>query len=298
MNWQYLRYFEIVAREEHITRAADKLHMTQSALSKSISNLEKELGISLFEQRGRNIKLTRYGQIFYNHVSRATAEIATGIETVQHMANASTGEVNFASIFTMGATFIPDLIKGFQSQHPGIKLKYYQKSTADIVDDVLDGTADLGFCGEFSREGMDKDLDAETVLVEELLLAVPLDHHLAGQGRVDFSTLADETFIGYTSNTGIIHSISETLERAGLSSIRLKESYQAAEDNAVASLVRAGLGIAFIADNPLVHRDGLAFLHVQNPYFSRKLYLTWRKNGYLSPAAKAFKYYALSMVTH
>ena len=93
MNWQYLRYFEVVAREEHFTRAADKLHMTQSALSKSIDNLEKDIGIPLFEQYGRNIKLTRYGQIFYNHVSAATSEIEDGLRTIRNMVDTKSGEV-------------------------------------------------------------------------------------------------------------------------------------------------------------------------------------------------------------
>lgn len=297
MNWQYLRYFEVVAREEHFTRAADKLHMTQSALSKSIDNLEKDIGIPLFEQYGRNIKLTRYGQIFYNHVSAATSEIEDGLRIIRNMVDTKSGEVMFASIFTIGATFIPDIIKGFQASHPGIKLKFYQKSTTDILSDVLDGTVDLGFCGEFQRSGLYQDIDCDPILEEELLLAVPADHPLAAHETVSFSEILDETFIGYTNNTGIIHSIQDTLNRSGFGSVPLKEAYQAAEDNTVASLVRAGLGIAFIADNPLVHRNGLSFLHVKDPYFSRTLYAVWRKNGYLSPAAKAFKYFVLAQAS-
>ena len=109
-----------------------------------------------------------------------------------------------------------------------------------------------------------------------------------------FFELLDEKFIGYTNNTGIIHSIRDTLEQTGMGDVCLKETYQAAEDNAVASMLREGLGIAFIADNPLIHRNDLVFLHVENPYFTRKLYMVWEKDRYLSPAVKAFKYYVLS----
>lgn len=294
MNWQYLRYFEVVAREEHFTRAADKLHMTQSALSKSVDNLERDIGVALFEQSGRNIRLTRYGQIFYNHVAAATAEIETGLNTIYHMVDARSGEVLFSSIFTIGATLIPNIIKGFQLQHPSIRLKFSQKSTGDILEDVLDGTVDIGFCGEFQRGGPYQDIDCEPILEEELLLAVPDSHPLAQREEVAFQDVLDQPFIGYTDNTGIIHSIRSTLERAGLPKLRLDERYQAAEDNTVASLVWAGLGVAFIADNPLVHRQGLSFLHVKNPYFSRTLYAVWHKSRYLSPAAKRFKYYVLS----
>ena len=74
MNWQYLRYFEVVAREEHFTRAADQLHITQSALSKSIDNLENEIGVPLFESHGRNIRLTKYGQIFSGRLLYSLAD--------------------------------------------------------------------------------------------------------------------------------------------------------------------------------------------------------------------------------
>ncbi len=295
MNWQYLRYFEVVAREEHYTRAAEMLHLTQSALSKSIHNLENELGVPLFEPDGRNIKLTKYGQIFYNHVNCATSEIERGVSILHDMVGAEQGEVTFATIFTIGAFFMPKIIKEFQEQSPQIRLKFYQKSTADILDDVLEGIADLGFPGEFPREGKYEKIEAEPIVVEELLLAVPPNHSLATRTTpVDFSELLDEKFIGYTNNTGIIHSIRDTLEQAGMGDVCLKETYQAAEDNAVASMVREGLGIAFIADNPLIHRNDLVFLHVENPYFTRKLYMVWEKDRYLSPAVKAFKYYVLS----
>lgn len=294
MNWQYLKYFEVVAHEEHFTRAAEALHMTQSALSKSISNLESELGVALFESTGRGVRLTKYGQIFYNHVSSATAEVEKGIEKLHDMVGAQGGTVTFATIFTMGAFFIPSLIRGFRDQNPNIKLNLYQKSTSDILDDVLRGEADLGFCGEFPRERKYADIECEPVQNEELLLAVPLSHPLAKRTTpVEFSEIKDEDFIGYTGNTGIIHSIRQTLEQAGINP-ELKFVYAAAEDNTVASLVREGLGIAFLADNPLVIKDGLHFLHVKNPYLSRTLYMIWRKGKYLSPAARTFKYYVLS----
>lgn len=294
LNWNYLRYFEEVAKQEHFTRAADNLHITQSALSKSIDNLESDLGIPLFERRGRNVKLTRYGQILYNHVSSATAHIEKGLQLMNDIIGADTGEVHCASIFSIGASFIPDIIKGFNKQNPNIKLKFNQKPTQDILYDLLDSKIDLGFCGEFNAEGNFDKLEKEPILLEELLLAVPESHPLAGKNHVDFSDIVNESFIGYTSNTGIIHSIGSTLKHAGLDTPQLNVSYSASEDNTIISMVRSGLGIAFVADNSYIQRDGVSFLHVHNPYFSRTLYMVWKKNNYISPATKLFKYYILS----
>lgn len=293
MNWQYLRYFEIVAKEEHYTHAAEKLHITQSALSKSIDNLESELGVPLFERYGRNIKLTKYGQIFSNYVIHATQEIEKGVKTIQGMANVASGTVIFSSVFTLGANFIPDILKKYSEENPNVKLVYYQKSTTDILEDVLNREIDFGFCGEFIREGAFSTIESEPILVEELVLAVPRGHILAGREKVEMNEILDEQFIGYTDNTGIIHSIAETMRQAGIKK-ELHYAYLAAEDNTMAGMVRAGLGIAFIANNQTIYTKDISLLHITNPFFTRTLYMVWKKDSYLSPAARAFKYFVLT----
>lgn len=295
MNWQHLRYFEVVSKEEHITRAAERLHVTQSALSKAIDMLEKELGVPLFERSGRNIRLNKYGRIFRNHVIFATNEIDKGVETIQSMAKINNGTVSFSSIFSMGASFVPELIKDFTKKYPNIHLLYYQKSTKDILNNLLDGEIEFGFCGEFPRDDEYESIDSELVLVEELVLAVPEDHRLAGRSSVSFGELLDEEFVGYTENTGIIHSIDEVLSSAGYDSSCIKQSYKVAEDNTVAAMVRAGLGIAIIANNPTFYTEGIRLIPITDPYMSRKLYMVWNRNGYMSPAAKTFKYHVLAL---
>lgn len=294
LNWNFLRYFEEVAKEEHFTRAAENLHRTQSALSKSIDKLEEDLGIPLFERDGRNVRLTRYGQILYRHVAAATAEIEKGLQILQTMSNSEAGEVRFASIFSAGGSFLPSVMKGFQAENPNVRLTFYQKSTHDILQDIADGKIDFGFCGEFRTEETYAQFEKEAIIMEELLLAVPKNHPLARQKSVPFSEITGESFIGWTTNTGIRESIRMTLDRAGIDSRQIKEKYTAAEDNTVLSMVREGLGIALIADNSYINRSDITLLHISNPYFSRTLYLVWKKDVYVSPAAKAFKYYVLS----
>ena len=292
INWQYLKYFEEVAKEEHFTRAANTLHITQSALSKSIDNLEQDLGFPLFEREGRNIKLTKYGQILANSVANATKEIEDSIVTIRNLLSPDNGIVSFSSIFSMGAHFMPNIIKQFSSRHSRIKLNYYQASTADILEDVMTGRIEFGFTGEFnlSRYPM---IDREPVLIEELVVIVPVDHPLADRKTISIDEIRDETFVGYTDNTGIIHSITRAL---GIPFSAFKVNYSANEDNTVAGLVRAGLGIAFVADNPAIFLEGLRVLRVTNPRLTRTLYMCWKRDNYMTPAAKLFKYYVLSNI--
>lgn len=295
MNWQYLKYFEVVARQEHYTKAANELFITQSALSKSIDNLERELGFPLFEKQGRNIKLTKYGQLFSNHVTKATHEIEESVGMIRNLLSPENGIVSFSSIFTLGAEYIPNIIKNFSAVHPNIKLLYYQESTANILENVESGSIDFGFSGEFDREKY-PDFECEPIMIEELVIIAPKDHPLAARKEIRFEEIVDEPFIGYTSNTGIIHSLSNTLGRpmGGVEASNI--FYAANEDNTVAGLVRAGLGLGIVANNPAIRFDDLAVLHVTEPRLTRTLYLCWKKGRYLSPASKLFKYYVLSNI--
>lgn len=296
MNWQYLKYFEVVARQEHYTRAADELFITQSALSKSIDNLERELGFPLFEKQGRNIKLTKYGQLFSNHVTKATQEIESSVSTIRNLLSPENGVVSFSSIFTLGAEYMPNIIKSFSADHPNVKLLYYQESTANILENVGNGTVDFGFCGEFDHEKY-ADFECEPIMIEELVVIVPKNHPLAVRKEIRFAEVKDEPFVGYTENTGIIHSLSNTLGQPVGSIESPNIFYAANEDNTVAGMVRAGLGVGIVAYNPAIRFNNLAVLHVTEPRLTRTLYLCWKKGRFLSPASKLFKYFVLSNVT-
>lgn len=297
MNWQYLIYFEVLAREEHFSKAAELLGITQSTLSSSIDCLEKDLGVPLFERNGHNIKLNKYGRVLCNHVIFATNEVEKGVKTIDEMFKMDSNVVSFASVFTMGTNFVPELIKSFRVQHPNVHLPYYQKSTMNILNDILDGSIQFGFCGEFLRDGPYRDIDSEMVLVEELLLAVPLDHPLAGRSSVSVREIVDEDFVGYTNNTGINHSLMEGLGKVGVLLSELKQNYQAAEDNTVVAMVRAGLGIAFVANNPTIYTEGVAMVPISEPAMSRRLYMVWNRNKYLSKPARDFKRHVLTSIS-
>lgn len=134
-------------------------------------------------------------------------------------------------------------------------------------------------------------------LEEEIFIAVPKEHRLAHKEEIKFSEIKDEVFVHYNTSTGMIHSVEEKLNKAGYSTKDLKISFKATEDNAILGLVRAGLGIAFVADAPNVNRKGGTFLKLSDIYVYRPVYMVWRKNNYMSPAVKAFRNYVLNYVT-
>ena len=293
INQLNLKYFEVVARTQHFTQAAKELYISQSALSKAINNLEQEIGVPLFERQGRNVHLTHYGKIFSDYVFQSNTIIEKGIQQIQDMANVQTGEVRISSTYTIGANYIPEMIAEYVKTYPDVKINYYQKSTSEIIDDVLSSKADLGFCEEFMEYPQATKLAFERIKTEELCLIVLPSHPLANRKAVEFSEIVKETFVGYNKKTGIGHSIYNTLEQAGITD-KLNFSFYANEDNTIASMVRAGLGIGIIADLPTIYTEGLVRIHFNYPHFYRNLYMVWNSERYLSPAIKSFRNFILT----
>ena len=113
MNLNHLSYFRVLAKLEHYTQAAEELSITQPSLSHAMSTLEKDLGTYLFEKQGRNIKLTKYGKIYFEYVDRALSELEKGEKKIRELTNVSTGTIELGYIYTLGPRFIPHLIKDF-----------------------------------------------------------------------------------------------------------------------------------------------------------------------------------------
>ena len=108
MNLNHLYYFRALAKEEHYTRTADMLSITQPSLSHAISCLESELGVKLFEKQGRNAKLTKYGALFLRYVEQSLDMLDEGKRVVTETSGTSGGFIDMGYIFTLGSHFIPN----------------------------------------------------------------------------------------------------------------------------------------------------------------------------------------------
>ena len=103
MNLQWLYYFNTIAELEHYTRAAERLHVSQSNLSHAIKELEEELGAELFERKGRNIKLTKYGEIFQPYVQKTISSLEEGISTLKEYIDPNVGTIVLAGFHRAAA---------------------------------------------------------------------------------------------------------------------------------------------------------------------------------------------------
>lgn len=293
-NLQALKYFEAVARHEHFTKAANELYVSQPTLSKNIDALEKEISVALFEKRGRNMYLTPYGKMLRDYVQRGIGEIDKGVEMIQSISNEKSGMISIATIHSKGSFKLPQYVKGFCDKHPDIRFKYSQKSTRKILDELLSGDVEIGFCSNYDESEEYNSLHREEILTEELCLIVHKDHPMANREFVAFDELLEEEWIGYSDDTGMSRAIKDVIGDGEISQ-NLRFAYLASEGSAVIELVQAGLGISIIPKNTKLNFDDIVKVQFSSPYLYRHIYMVWNSDCTLSPAAKAFRKYILSL---
>lgn len=144
MNLNQLQYFKILAQEEHYTRAAQMLSITQPSLSHAIAQLEEELGTRLFEKKGRNIVLTRYGKLFLPYVEESLKVLEEGVQRTRELNGSKEGIIHLAYIYTMGSNFTPKMVRNFLDAYPDYHIDFH--FTVGTTGDILAGLKeDKGF---------------------------------------------------------------------------------------------------------------------------------------------------------
>ncbi|HEX3028960.1 MAG TPA: LysR family transcriptional regulator [Clostridia bacterium] len=287
MEWQQLEYFQTVANLQHMTLAAETLKLSQPALSRSISRLENELGVPLFDRQGRSIVLNRYGKRFLKHVNRILYEYEESKREIQDLVNPEKGEVSLGFLHTIGAAYVPDLIKGFSCKYPGIKFQLHQNSTHTLLNELISGEIDL--CMLSSTENMPK-VEWNHLWSEELFVAVPSSHRLAVLKAIDLEQIANEPLISFKKGYGMRKITDELFNEAG---IKPKITFEGEEVHTVTGLVAAGLGVAFVPDAKGMESEEISLLHVQSCKCTRDIGIVRLKESYLSPSVILFWQYVI-----
>lgn len=146
MNLSQLYYFRKLAEVKHYTHAAEELFISQPTLSNSISQLERELGIPLFEREGRKIKLTKYGEEFYQYATEAVNALEKGIALAHEHAGSPTGSIDIGAIYTIQSDYLPSLIKGYRDQYgKDAQVNVFQGLTQPLLEDLESNRYELAF---------------------------------------------------------------------------------------------------------------------------------------------------------
>ncbi|HEX6467920.1 MAG TPA: LysR family transcriptional regulator [Streptosporangiaceae bacterium] len=281
MELLHLRYFQTVARREHISRAAEELRVAQPSLSRTISRLENELGVPLFDRNGRRIRLNRFGALFLARVDRVLGELDAARREVADAAGLEHGTVSIAA---ENLQALADLLAAFLGRHPGVNVRLSQSSAPVMLRRLAAGEVDVCVA---SQPLTGPHLRSVELLREDVLLAVPSNHPLAGRSRVRVSELAGEPFVSTRSGYWQRDLLDRLFAGAGLEPAIACEGDEPA---AIRGLVSAGLGVGLL---PAVARRAtsgppVAWLEIDAPDCHRALRLVRRDDAYLSAAARRF----------
>ncbi|GGD81096.1 LysR family transcriptional regulator [Paenibacillus nasutitermitis] len=285
MELTQLEYFLTVVRLQHVTKASESLSITQPALSHSISKLEEELGMPLFERSGRNIKVSRYGRMFADSVERALLELERGKQVLEEYANPESGVVSLAYLNILGAELVPKLIQGFHELYPKIRFELVQGNHRVISEHMEKGECDL-MISSMQMESSDYGwIPLQTV---PLYAVFPATHPLAQREEIHISELAGEPYVEVKHHCGLKTTLETCFHRAGFTPA---SAYEAEDLMTVAGFITAGLGVSILPKTNGLMLDGLVWVPIKDEGSCCEIGLILKNNGYLTAATKRFLEY-------
>ena len=278
-----LRHFVAVARMEHVTRAAQELGVPQPTLSRSIARLEADLGLQLFVRTGRVLRLTGHGRLLLGHAERALAELETALRALAGEASPDSGRVAFGFLHTLGGATVPQLLREFRADHPGVRFELVQRGHDGLLELLRSGAVDLCLTSPLPEE---PGLVASALAEQPLRLVVPPEHPFAGRRRLRLAEAAREQFVGLERGYGLRTTTDAWCREAGFAP---QLAFEGEEIDTVRGLVAAGLGVALLPPDPTGGGQGVVELEVVEPRTSRTLGLVWRREAEGAPAVRAFR---------
>ncbi|MCQ6279017.1 LysR family transcriptional regulator [Bacillus sp. EB600] len=287
MEWNQLEYFQTVARVQHMTHAAEILSISQPALSRSIARLEAELGVPLFERRGRSIILNHYGQLFLNRVNRMIKEFQEGKQELKDLLDPEYGVVSLGFLHTLGPEIIPNLIGAFRSHYPKMKFQLNQNNSYMLIKQIELGEFDLCLITPPETK-----LEVQWVKLwsEELFVIVPAGHPLEHRESIMLDEIRDESFILVKKRNALRQITDQLFLKAD---IVPRIVFEGEELHTIAGLVASGLGVSIIPDIKDLDRSKIARIRVRWPKCERAIGIAWVEGRYLSPAVKQFKEFVI-----
>ena len=200
LSLRQLRAFLAVAQESSMTRAADKLHLTPSALSMLVRGMEDDLGARLFDRTTRRLVLTEAGAQFLPTVQQVFAQLEAGIASLQNTQHVKAGRLRVAASPLLASALFPKVIASFRSQHPHVKVVLLDVPVESLPDLVRQGEVDLAVCTA-NQEA--QDLTATPLYVDKLMLVCPTSHPLAQSREVAWQDLLDQPLFLMRHATGL-----------------------------------------------------------------------------------------------
>ncbi|WP_107943147.1 LysR family transcriptional regulator [Metasolibacillus fluoroglycofenilyticus] len=246
MELRQLRYFVAVAEREHISEAAEHLHVAQSAVSRQIANLEEELGTPLFERIGRNVKLTPVGKIFLEHSITALEAIDFATKQVEEYLDPKKGVIKVGFPTSLASYVLPTVISAFKREYPDVAFQLRQGSYKYLIEAVKNRELNLALLGPIPPK--DESLNVNVLFSENMYALLPLSHPLTKNETINLIDLRNDDFVMFPEGYILHKVVMDACRSLGFAPNITSEG----EDmDALKGLVAAGIGVTLLPESSL-----------------------------------------------
>ena len=291
MDTRALQAFCAVVERKSFSQAAERLGVTQPAVSLQVRSLEERLGHKLIDRSGRRVEPTEAGERLYRNAQRLLAAEAQLLAELDEEDGELTGRLAIGASTGPGAHLVPLLICEFARHHPALQVALTIADTQAVSEQVADRALELGVVGALRRH---RSLDFEPLARDEIVLAVPAGHDFAGRD-VSLDELRGETLLFMQEGAGVRQVIDDELRRAGLKVRDLESRLELGLQESVKSAVTAGYGVAFISRTAVeaeLAAGTLDTARVAGVEPARQLYIVRPRGRTPTRAAEAFLAFA------
>ena len=289
MDTRQLAAFCAVVERKSFSQAAERLGVTQPAVSLQIRSLEQRLGRQLLDRSGRRVEPTEAGRRLYTSAQRVLAAEEHLLEELDaDDEGAITGTLELGASTGPGGTVVPLLLCEFQEQHPDVGVRLTVSDTQTVVDRVAERELELGIVGAGRRH---RGVAFEPFFSDEVVLACPADHRFAGK-TVSLDDLKGEKLIVMQDGAGVRQVIEDELRKAGMRLRDLDVRLELGLQESVRSAVLAGHGIAFISRLAIEAAGRIATARVRGLDPVREIFLARATGRSETRAARAFVAFA------
>lgn len=280
---QFLAFKEVVERGG-FTRAANHLHLTQSAVSQQIKALEDELGTALLHRVCRQVRLTDAGQIFLSHAKQILEQVEDAQSDVAEVVGGMKGSCRVGCIPSIAPRILPHLILTFRQTFPDVMIQTKVGSESQLLSWLKEGSVDVCISGLPDDH---EEVEHKVVMQETFVLVVPVEHHFAGRKTVKLEELLAEDLIMSPPENMISAWFTTTCEEVGF---KPQIVFESADLGTRLGMVAAGLGIS-VESEYLIScscSKGTVMVEVEFPALQREIGVIWRRNGHRLRSAENF----------
>ena len=284
MELRQLATFVAVAEEGSFTRAADRLHVVQSAVSAGVRNLEKELGVMLFDRSTHRVKLTDAGRALLPEARATLAAAQAAKDAVDEARGGLRGKVALGTMQAQGmrAINLARILAAFRAEHPAVEVEIRHGGSSEMAHEVREGRLDLAFVA-LPGDGP-SGLELVPLAREPIMLAVAAGHPLADRADVELAALRDETLIDVPTGWGIRMAVDRSFAAAG---VTRAIAYEVNETATMIDFIRNGLAIGLLPRSLVEATEDIAFVPIRDhpPQFQTAIAIP--ANRLLAAASRA-----------